>query len=58
MKRPILYAAVIVLFASVVFAGHEEVSLAKPWNGYWWPMFEGALATGVGYREHPSTLEK
>ncbi len=58
MKR-FFFTLLILLEVSVSgFAGSESVTLAKPWNGYWWPMFEGALATGQGYRVHPSTLEK
>lgn len=29
-----------------------------PWSGYWWPSRGGGLATGMGYRGHPSPLEK
>ncbi|RLE19515.1 MAG: hypothetical protein DRJ14_00340 [Acidobacteria bacterium] len=58
MKRTAFIILSVLVFPALLFAGHEEVTLAKPWNGYWWPMFEGMLATGKGYREHPSTLEK
>ncbi|NOZ13883.1 MAG: hypothetical protein GXO69_09605 [Acidobacteria bacterium] len=57
MKKITLFT-LLILSSSGVFAGHEEVTLAKPWNGYWWPMSEGMLATGKGYRDHPSTTEK
>ncbi len=57
MKKTFFFV-LLVLSSFVVFAGHEEVTLTKPWNGYWWPMYEGMLATGKGYRDHPSTTEK
>lgn len=30
----------------------------KPWSGYWWPSKLGGMYTGIGYRGHPSVLEK
>lgn len=30
----------------------------KPWSGYWWPSTLGGMLTGVGYRGHPTVLEK
>jgi len=57
--RHIIFVVLLVLILHpFAFAGHEEVMLAKPWNGYWWPMVEGALINGKGYRGYPSTLNK
>ncbi len=58
MRRIIFIVLLTLILRPFAFAGHEEVTLEKPWNGYWWPMFEGMLATGKGYRGHPSTLDK
>ena len=29
-----------------------------PWSGWYWPTNSGGLATGIGYRGHPSPMEK
>lgn len=29
-----------------------------PWSGFWWPVISGGLATGMGYRMHPSPIDK
>ncbi|MCK5878423.1 MAG: hypothetical protein KAH24_01495, partial [Holophagae bacterium] len=57
MKK-IVFAGLLFLLVGGAFAGHEEAAVAKPWNGYWWPMIDGALITGKGYRGYPSTLGK
>lgn len=29
-----------------------------PWSGYWWPLADGSLVTGHGYRGYPAPLQK
>lgn len=37
----------------------ETVSASHtPWSGYWWPMRNGGLLTGLGYRGFPAPLDK
>lgn len=58
MKRTVFMALLFFLLPVLLFAGHEEAVVSKPWNGYWWPMIDGALISGKGYRGYPSTLNK
>jgi len=56
MKKIVL---IFFLFVSLIsFSDTETAEVQKPWNGYWWPIKEGALFNGENYRQEPSTLFK
>ncbi len=44
-------------FSSPVSAVSAQAD-ATPWSGWWWPLTEGGMATGEGYRGRPAPLEK
>lgn len=46
------------LFSICLFSATEIVEVTRPWNGYWWPMNEGALVTGDGYNKMPTVMQK
>lgn len=39
-------------------SGSETITVNRPWNGYWWPVVRGGLATGLGYENQPSPYMK
>lgn len=53
----ILLVAIMLIFELAIFA-NEIVEVERPWDGYWWPMNEGALVNGEYYHGKPSTFKK
>ncbi len=53
------------IVGQLFFAQHNFCSAQQfvsadpvPWSGHWWPFSQGSIGTGIGYRGHPSPLEK
>jgi len=57
MKKIIVLT--IFVFSFLCFGDTEVVEVSpRPWNGYWWPIINGGLCTGLDYNQHPSPMEK
>ncbi len=57
MKKAI--ATIAIFFTIFCFADTEVVEITpRPWNGYWWPIINGGLCTGLDYNQHPAPMEK
>ncbi len=57
MMKRWMWMLVGILISIQVF-GQESVTVDRPWNGYWWPFEDGALVTGIDFRNRPSAMEK
>lgn len=64
MKVSVMFVQCLCVFfffpAVLLSATEKEVYEADmiPWSGYWWPSRLGGMHTGVGYRGHPTVLQK
>jgi hypothetical protein len=56
MKRGVPFLLLFLMMGAFAFAGHEEATVPRPWDGYWWPYQQGEMING--YRSHPSPIEK
>jgi len=50
--------SIITMLTQTAVALQSAKADAIPWSGYWWPMNDGGLSTGIGYRGTPSPLMK